>query len=131
MFYLKNRHFTRWAKQNGITDQMLCAAIDQFEKGLFEVSLGNHLFKKRIALPGKGKSGGARTILFYQKEKKLLFCFGFNKNEQDNLTNSQTEYLHKLSDSLQMMPDEILLRSIKENKLITISKMEDLHERQN
>ena len=67
MYYLKNKYFHRWAKKQGIADKTLFDAIEEFEKGLFEANLGNHLYKKRIALAGKGKSGGARTILFYQE----------------------------------------------------------------
>lgn len=124
MFYLKNKHFTRWAKKEGISDDMLLEAIREFEHGLFEANLGNHLYKKRIALPGRGKSSGARTILFYQNNKRLIFCFGFLKNEQDNLSYNQTEYLHKLSNSFQEMPDEILVNIIREGKLFKISEME-------
>lgn len=80
MFYLKTKYFAKWAARQGITDQTLRLA----EQNLFEADLGHHLFKKRIALQGRGKSGGARTILFYQHDQKLIFCFGFNKNQQDN-----------------------------------------------
>ncbi|HLD69342.1 MAG TPA: type II toxin-antitoxin system RelE/ParE family toxin, partial [Candidatus Omnitrophota bacterium] len=78
--YLKTKYFSRWAKNEGIPDSSLGEAIREFESGLCGANLGNHLFKKRIALAGKGKSGGARTILFYEKDKKLIFCFGFKKN---------------------------------------------------
>ena len=98
MMYLKNKYFVRWSREQGITDPVLCALIREFENGLFEANLGNHLFKKRIALTGKGKSGGGRTILFYQKGKKLILCFGFNKNQQDNLSALEIRLLHKMSD---------------------------------
>ena len=42
MYYLKNKYFYRWAKKQGITDKTLFDAIEEFEKGLFEVNLGNH-----------------------------------------------------------------------------------------
>jgi len=80
VFYLKTRYFSRWARKEGIADSSLREAIGEFENGLCEANLGNHLFKKRLTLPGRGKSSGARTILFYQKGEKLIFCFGFSKN---------------------------------------------------
>ena len=53
MYYLKNKYFARWARKNGISDHELCEAIKEFEEGLFEADLGNHLFKKRIAVSGR------------------------------------------------------------------------------
>lgn len=105
---------------------MLCETVQEFKSGLFEANLGNHLFKKRIALPGKGKSGGTRTILFYQKGKKLIFCFGFSKNERDNLGSAQAAVLHKLSNVFQKMPEEDIIKNIKEKEFIEISGTEDL-----
>ena len=124
MFYLKNKYFTRWALDQGITDDTLYKAICEFENGLFEASLGNHLFKKRIALAGKGKSSGTRTVLFYQKGKKLVFCFGFNKNQQDNLSNSEFRILNKLSDVYQSFTEEVVAKNIKHKELIEVSKTE-------
>lgn len=122
--YLKNKYFSRWAKDQGIGDDTLCEAIREFEQGLFEANLGNHLFKKRIALPGRGKSGGSRTILFYQKAKKLIFCFGFNKNQQDNLSNLEHKLLNKLSDVYQDLPEEEIVKNIKHKELSEIIGME-------
>src|SRR3989338_8314709 len=124
MFYLKTKYFARWARKEGITDGSLCGAVHEFESGLCEASLGNHLFKKRLALPGQGKSSGARAILFYQKGRKLVFCFGFNKNQQDNLSDVQLNLLNKLSDFFQNINDEAVIKNIKHNDLIRISGME-------
>lgn len=124
MLYLKTKYFTRWAKKEGIADSALCEAIGEFENGLCEANLGNHLFKKRIGLTGKGKSGGARTILFCQRGKKLIFCFGFSKNQQENLSDTQVKVLNKLSNFFQNINDEIVIRNIKHNELVRISGME-------
>ncbi len=98
MYYLKNKYFYRWAKKQGITDKTLFDAIEEFEKGLFEVNLGNHLYKKRIALAGKGKSGGARTILFYQQGRKLIFCQLKKSYGNQNGVNS-TSHIDECEDS--------------------------------
>ena len=124
MYYLKNKYFTRWARKQGITDNALLDAISEFESGLFEANLGNHLFKKRIALAGRGKSGGSRAIFFYQKGKKLIFCYGFEKSQQGNLSSSEVNFLHKLSDSYQNLTDELILKNIQLEKFFEISKTE-------
>ena len=125
MYYLKNKYFYRWAKKQGITDKTLFAAIEEFEKGLFEVNLGNHLYKKRIALAGRGKSGGARTILFYQQGRKLIFCHGFEKNQQSNLSSSELNFLHKLSDGYQALSEELIHEGIQQKKFSRILKPEE------
>ena len=122
MYYLKNKYFFRWAIKQGITDGALLDAIKEFESGLFEADLGNHLFKKRIALAGRGKSGGTRTILFYQKGKKLIFCYGFAKSKQSNLSGSEINFLHKLSDGYQELTEDVINQGIQQKKLFKIIK---------
>ena len=124
MYYLKNKYFTRWARKQGITDKILWEAINEFKNGLFEADLGNHLFKKRIALAGRGKSSGTRTILFYQKDRKLIFCFGFEKSQQDNLGRYEFNFLNELSDNYQILPEEEVIKMIKNNRFFEISRME-------
>lgn len=124
MHYLKNKYFYRWAKKQGITDKVLSVVIEEFESGLYEANLGNHLYKKRIALAGRGKSGGARTILFYQQGKKLIFCHGFEKNDQSNLSSFEVKFFNKLSDSYQHLPEEEVIKMIRNDRFFTISKTE-------
>jgi len=125
MYYLKNKYFNRWTKKQGITDKTLFDAIEEFEKGLFEANLGNHLYKKRIALAGKGKSSGARTILFYQQGRKLIFCHGFEKNRQSNLSSSELNFLHQLSDGYQALSEDLILEGIQQKKFSRILKSEE------
>ncbi len=125
MYYLKNKYFHRWAKKQGITDKTLFDAIEEFENGLFEANLGNHLYKKRIALPGKGKSGGTRTILFYQQGRKLIFCHGFEKNQQSNLSSSELNFLHNLSNGYQALGENLILEGIQQKKFSKILKSEE------
>lgn len=53
--------------------------------------------KIRIALPGRGKSGGARLIYYYQNDEwPVLLLEVFAKNEQANLSKAQRNALGKL-----------------------------------
>lgn len=36
---------------------------DEMERGLIDADLGGHVVKKRVAIGGRGKSGGVRTLL--------------------------------------------------------------------
>jgi len=63
------------------------------EKGLIEANLGGDVVKKRLALPGRGKRGGARTLVATNKDNRWFFLFGFRKNERANITSEELEGL--------------------------------------
>lgn len=55
------------------------------------------LRKRRIALPGRGKSGGARVITLYLGERFPVYAvFVYAKNERANLSPKQTRILMRL-----------------------------------
>ena len=54
-------------------------------EGLVDASLGGHLFKKRVAAPGRGKRGGLRTIIAYRAAGTAFYLYGFAKNEQTDI----------------------------------------------
>jgi hypothetical protein len=56
------------------------------ERGLIDAALGGGVFKKRVALEGRGKSGGARTIVITNRGDRWFFVYGFEKNERDNIS---------------------------------------------
>ena len=68
----KTKLFDQWAQKFDLADVTLCKAVRGIEVGQYEASLGGYLYKKRIAIPGKGKSGGLRTILAFRKKEKEL-----------------------------------------------------------
>jgi len=46
--------------------------------------------KLRVALPGRGKSGGARVIYYYRGAKERVFLIlAYPKNEKENLTGAE------------------------------------------
>ena len=59
----KTRHFSRWMRKTELTDSALCAAVSEMAAGLIDADLGGGAVKKRVALPGRGKSGSARTLV--------------------------------------------------------------------
>jgi hypothetical protein len=81
----KTRQFERWRRKTELRDEALCGAVDEMEQGLIDADLGGGLFKKRVALPGRGKSGGARTLVATNRGDRWFFVFGFEKNEQENV----------------------------------------------
>jgi hypothetical protein len=61
----KTKAFTRFVDKAGITDLALCGSIRDAERGLIAADLGGGVIKQRIARPGRGKSGGYRTLIVF------------------------------------------------------------------
>lgn len=75
------------------------------------------LFKKRLALPEKGKCGSARTLIATNRTNRWVFIFGFEKNEKENLTLAEHSYLQMLAQDLLEYTDSDLDTAIIEGKI--------------
>lgn len=84
-------------RKAGLTDQLLCAAVTEMAGGLIDADLGGHVVKKRVALPGRGKSGGTRTLVATNRGSRWFFVFGFEKNERGNISATELVALQKLA----------------------------------
>src|SRR5216683_7243364 len=85
MRIFKNKPFTRFARKAGLDDPTLCEAIANAERGLIDAKLGGGVIKQRVARPGKGKSGGFRTIILYRPRALAFFVHAFAKKDRDNI----------------------------------------------
>lgn len=86
----KTKTFARWAKKI-LTDDQLCKAAAEIERGEFEADLGQGVCKKRIALPGKGKSGSTRSLVAKQHRSAIFFLAGREKSESGTDFSSSEE----------------------------------------
>lgn len=100
MRLLTNRTFRRWAEKEGLTNVDLCHALVEIEAGLIDADLGGGVIKKRIALAGRGKSAGARTLLVYRAAERAVFVYGFSKNAKDNIAPLELKALKNLASEL-------------------------------
>ena len=111
---LKTRTFNRWLRKTLLTDTALLKAIDEMELGLVDADLGGNIYKKRVALPGRGKSGSTRTLIATNRQNRWFFMFGFEKNDKENITQAELAYLQEVaqiflgysSDELQLAIDK-------------------------
>jgi hypothetical protein len=104
----KTRHFERWMRKTELTDQLLCKAVLQMRDGLIDANLGGNIIKKRIAISGRGKSKGIRTLVATAKSNRWFFIFGFAKNERANISDSERESLQSLGGRLLNLSTEQL-----------------------
>jgi hypothetical protein len=100
MRLLTNRTFRRWAEKEGLTNVDLRHALAEIEAGLIDADLGGGVIKKRIALAGRGKSAGARTLLVYRAAKRAVFVYGFSKSDKANVTSIELKALKNLASEL-------------------------------
>ena len=84
------------------------------------VKLGGGVVKKRVALPGRGKSGGARTLVATNRDTRWFFVFGFAKNERANIEDRELAALQKLAGDLLGMSLPALARASSDGTLIEI-----------
>lgn len=96
----KTRVFGKFAQRKRITDTQLSDVVHRFERGEAFVDLGGGVFKCRVARPGAGRSSGYRFLIFCRKEERLIFAFGFAKNERRNISEEEDRKLHRLCDEL-------------------------------
>ncbi len=96
----KTRYFSRWMRKTGLTDSALCSAVAEMAEGLIDADLGGGIVKKRVGLAGRGKRGGARTLVATNKGTRWFFLYGFEKNDRANITDDELEALKEIAEQL-------------------------------
>jgi len=119
MRILKTKWFHRWAAKECLTEVVLRAAAMELERGLGD-ALGGYVYKKRIALPGRGKRGGARTLIAYRSGRMMFFMYGFPKNERDNIESDELKALRLLAKKLLGYDAQDLTKAIEAGELIEV-----------
>ena len=121
----KTRTFARWSRKAGVSDEALRKAILEMIAGLVDADLGGSVYKKRVPLPGRGKSGGARILVATKQADRWFLLYGFGKNEQANIDERELAALQKLASALLSMTPEQLEHTVAERELVEISDEEE------
>ncbi len=116
----KTRYFTRWMRKTDLADSVLCAAVTEMAGGLIDADLGGGVVKKRVALPGRGKSGGARTLVATNKGNRWFFVFGFEKNDRAKISDDELEGLQELASDLLSRTARQLDEALRDASLLEI-----------
>ncbi len=112
MSYYITRQASKWAKSEKCSDAQLINALQEMERGLTGNALGANLYKKRIAVPGAGKSGGWRVIVATKFRGHWFVIHGFAKNVQANIDAQQLADLKVLSKALLSYDDLTVERAV-------------------
>ncbi len=92
--------FYRWQEKSGVTESALINAVAEMESGLIDADLGGSVYKKRIAVPGRGKRGGVRTIVAMKAGERYFFLYGYPKSELGNISRRELNYLKEVAAGL-------------------------------
>ena len=87
-------------RKSGLSEPALRLALKEIQAGLVDADLGGCLFKKRVALPGRGRRGGARTVIVSNLRDRYFFVLGFAKNEQENIAEDELDALRRFAAEL-------------------------------
>jgi hypothetical protein len=113
----KTRHFSRWMRKTELTDSTLCQAVTEMTTGLIDADLGGGVVKKRVALAGRGKRGGARTLVATNKGNRWFFVYGFEKNDRANIADDELEALRDIAHELLARTGSQLDEAVKDGSL--------------
>lgn len=95
-------------RKTRLLDATLCEAVSEMRRGLVDADLGGSVVKKRVALPGRGKSGGARTLVATNRVDRWFFVFGFEKSERSNVSAEELQAVQTVAaDLLKLTPKEL------------------------
>lgn len=120
MRIFKNKAFNKWAEKERLSDDALRSAVREMERGLIDADLGGHVMKKRLAVDGRGKRGGVRTLLAYKSGDKAFFVYGFAKNVRANVSTDELKALKQLAKELMSYSDKILTKAIQHGALVEV-----------
>lgn len=116
----KTRTFSRWMRKTNLDNQALLVAIEEMTQGLVDADLGGGIYKKRVPLPNRGKSGSTRTIIATNRADRWFYLFGFEKGEKGNITKAELAYLKGLAEVLLAYSEEELLVALATEQIIEV-----------
>ena len=113
----KTRNFSHWMRKTELTDAALCEAVVEISQGLIDGDLGGGVVKKRVGLAGRGKRGGARTLVATNKGSRWFFVYGFEKNDRANIAHDELDALQAIAAQLLAITGQQLDRAVEDGSL--------------
>ena len=104
-------------RKTELSDRALCAAVDEMAQGLIDADLGGGVAKKRIGLAGRGKRGGARTLVATNRGNRWFFVYGFEKNDRANIADDELEALQDIASQLLARSGQQLNEAVQDGSL--------------
>jgi len=93
--------------------------------GLIGANMGDYLYKKRIAIPGQGKSGGYRTMIGAVVGSKYFFLYMFSKNSKANVNHKEKLALKELAKSYIRLDQVTIDNLLIDGELVQVESMDE------
>jgi hypothetical protein len=116
----KSKRFAKFARKERISDATLHDAVNDAEQGQIDADYGGGVIKQRIARPNEGKSGGYRSIILFRRGERSFFVYGFAKNAQANIDETDERNFKELARRLFDASDEELKKLIERNEFVEV-----------
>ncbi|WED22473.1 type II toxin-antitoxin system RelE/ParE family toxin [Vibrio sp. JC009] len=116
----KTKAFQRSFKKTALTDEILKLCCLEMEHGLIDADYGGHLYKKRVAMPGRGKSGSYRTMIGARLGDSYFFLYLFPKKAQSNIDKAEEKALKELARHFLDKTSEDLARMVSKGLLFKL-----------
>ena len=120
----KNKPFARFARRARIPDADLWKAARLANEGLIDADLGGGVIKQRIARAGQGKSGGSRSIIFFKKDDRAIFVYGFEKKDAANIRQSDLAAFRRFAEVYLGYTNAELAQRVEDGVLFKVVKPE-------
>lgn len=121
MRIFKNAWFERFARKQKLQDKALREAVQRAEQGLIDADLGGGVIKQRVARPGRGRSGGYRTLILYRQAHRAFFVYGFAKSDQANISDAEEAAFKRAARHILGLTDEQLAMLIQNGQVSEIN----------
>ena len=125
---LKTRWFERFTRKEKIGDTVLVEAVRRAELGQVDADLGGGVIKQRIARPGKGKSGGYRTIILFQRRERAVFVYGFAKSDRANIDTDEEKQFKEAARHVLRLTEQQIEELIKNGDFVEVRYEQEISE---
>lgn len=102
------------------SDGMMATACAEIAAGLTDADLGSNLYKKRIPIEGRGKSGGLRTIIASRFNGRWFILAIWAKSDLVNIPSDQLRCLKQQTALLLELEDAAIEILIANGSLVQI-----------
>jgi len=107
-------------KKAGLSDAALHQAVIEMTQGLIDGNLGGGVMKERVALPGRGKRSGARTIVAPRLKERGFFLYGFAKNERSTIDKDELRVFQEMAQELLSFGDQQIGKTLSSKEIFEV-----------
>ncbi len=112
-------------RKTELTNPALCKVVVEMAEGLIDADLGGDVLKKRVALPGREKSDGVRTLLATRKGTRWFCVFGFEKRDRAHISGVELEGLQSPASDLLASTNQRLDEAVSKGPLLKICRFHE------